>query len=131
MSLEKSNIPYVVPIEAKNTMDHPTVPFDHVLPQHPFSMGVIAPKGAGKTTVLCNFLLRFYKEYFHRIYIFSPTIFNDDKWGVVRNAKRVLGKNKKLLKFLKTTRAKDAKNVQLRVSLNFFFFLIPHSKCPK
>jgi len=38
---------------------HPPAKHD-ALPKHEFSMGLIAPKGSGKTTVLCN-LLKFYK----------------------------------------------------------------------
>jgi len=49
------------------------------LPKHEFSMGFIAQKGAGKTTTLMN-ILHFYKQYFHTIIIFSPTIDNDEKW---------------------------------------------------
>jgi Ni2+-binding GTPase involved in maturation of urease and hydrogenase len=58
--------------------EHPSPPHD-MLPRHEFSMGFIAPKGAGKTTTLIN-LLRFYKGYFHTIVIFSPTVKNDEKW---------------------------------------------------
>ena len=57
---------------------HPPAPHD-ALPNHEFSMGLIAPKGSGKTTVLCN-LLKFYKGYFHSILVFSPTVASDDKW---------------------------------------------------
>jgi len=45
-------------------------------------MGLIAPKGAGKTTVICN-LLEFYKGYFHTILVFSPTILSDEKCFVL------------------------------------------------
>jgi hypothetical protein len=117
MPPKQPKIPYVLPVEAPSTMDHPAVPYTGVLPEHPFSMGVIAPKGSGKTTLICNFMLNFYKGYFHQIHIFSPTIFNDDKWGVVRRAKHLLGPNKKYLKFLKKVRNKQGKNVQLRVLL--------------
>ena len=57
---------------------HPLPP-DDVLMKHEFTMGLIAPKGAGKTTVICN-LLHFYKNYFHTILVFSPTILSDEKW---------------------------------------------------
>lgn len=61
-----SEIP--IPLGSK----HEPVPFD-VLPSHEFSMGLIAPKGAGKTTLICN-LLNYYKGYFHSIIVFSPTV---------------------------------------------------------
>ncbi|MGL5112700.1 MAG: hypothetical protein ACRC6O_08690 [Flavobacterium sp.] len=73
---------------------HPTAKHD-ALPRHEFSMGLIgkfiddhlyfpvtnflAPKGSGKTTVICN-LLKFYKGYFHSILVFSPTVASDEKW---------------------------------------------------
>lgn len=57
---------------------HPPARHD-ALPKHEFSMGLIAPKGSGKTTVLCN-LLKFYKGYFHSILVFSPTVASDEKW---------------------------------------------------
>ena len=62
---------------------HPPVPHPEVLPQHEFTLGLIAPKGSGKTTLIAN-LLEFYAGYFHTIVVFSPTIENDDKWDVIR-----------------------------------------------
>lgn len=61
---------------------HPNPKYD-VLPKHEFTIGIIAPKGSGKTTLMCN-LLGFYKKYFHTIIIFSPTLLSDDKWEWVR-----------------------------------------------
>ena len=58
--------------------DHKPVKFPE-LPQHEFTIGVIAPKGSGKTTTIIN-LLRLYKGYFHKIIIMSPTIGCDNKW---------------------------------------------------
>lgn len=58
--------------------DHPDAPYD-CLPKHEYTIGLIAPKGCGKTTLICNWL-RMYAGYFHMIWIFSPTILSDDKW---------------------------------------------------
>lgn len=75
--------PLVVnPIPVPSQYKHPPPPYDQ-LPTHEFTMGLIAPKGAGKTTVICN-LLHFYKNYFHTILVFSPTINSDEKW-VMKN----------------------------------------------
>ena len=52
--------------------DHKKVPHDELL-QHEFTVGIIAPKGSGKTTTIIN-MLRMYKGYFHQIVIMSPTI---------------------------------------------------------
>lgn len=61
--------PVPIPVGAH----HPNVPHNPILPQHEFTLGLIAPKGSGKTTLIAN-LLRFYKGYFHTIVVFSPTL---------------------------------------------------------
>lgn len=76
---------------------HPPPPHD-ALPKHEFTIGLIAPKGSGKTTALCN-LLKFYRGYFHSILVFSPTVANDDKWEWVKKQK-LLAENKPLKKWL-------------------------------
>lgn len=83
---------------------HPPVPSD-VLPRHEFTMGIIAPKGSGKTTLIAN-LLMFYKNYFHDIVIFSPTIASDDKWDYVKK-QDLLSDNKPLKDFIKKTAEKQ------------------------
>ena len=86
-------------IVAKDQYDHPEV-YHPNLPQHAFSMLIIAPKGSGKTNFLCNLILKYYKGYFHRVMVCSPTIHNDEKWEVVKKTKGVLAENKKLMKTL-------------------------------
>lgn len=78
--------------------NHPRSPHE-ALPRHEFTMGLIAPKGAGKTTVICN-LLKFYKGYFHTILVFSPTILSDEKWDWVKEQK-LLAQNLPLQKWIK------------------------------
>ncbi len=68
----------VKPIPVPASSNHPPPPSD-VLPKHEFSIGIIAPKGSGKTTVIAN-LLNFYRGYFHTIVVFSPTVASDEKW---------------------------------------------------
>jgi ABC-type uncharacterized transport system ATPase subunit len=68
----------VKPVPVPKSYTHPP-PAHDVLCRHEFTMGLIAPKGAGKTTVICN-LLNFYKGYFNTILVFSPTIDSDEKW---------------------------------------------------
>ncbi len=82
-------------IEPKEHHTHPKV-YHKILPQHEFSMLIVAPKGSGKTNLLCNFILKHYKGYFHRIIVCSPTVNNDDKWDVVQETKKVLAQNKQL-----------------------------------
>jgi len=50
---------------------------------HPHSMLIVAPKGAGKSTFIINCLIKksFYKGYFDKIYIWSPTMKLDDKFN--------------------------------------------------
>lgn len=92
MKLKDLEIEIVAP---KHAFSHPKVYHD-VLPQHEFSMLIVAPKGSGKTNLLCNLILKHYKKYFHRILVCSPTVMNDDKWAVVKETKNVLAENKKL-----------------------------------
>lgn len=102
MKLVVSEIP--VPANFK----HPPAPND-ILPRHEFTMGLIAPKGSGKTTLICN-LLKFYKGYFHTIFIFSPTVASDEKWDYVKKLPLLI-ENKKLKQWLvdleKAKRKKD------------------------
>lgn len=83
---------------------HPVAKHD-ALPRHEFSMGLIAPKGSGKTTVLCN-LLKFYKGYFHSILVFSPTVASDEKWDWVKSQK-LLADNVPLKKWLENMTGDD------------------------
>jgi len=88
----------VVDITPKNTEEHPKMKFS-VLPQHEFSMLIIAPKGSGKTNLICNLLVNHFKGYFHGIDICSSTVEGDPKWSVVKKTKHVIAENKKLKKF--------------------------------
>lgn len=54
-----------------------------LMPIHEFTMGLIAPKGKGKTTTIIN-MLEIYRGYFHRIIVFSPTIKSDSKWDYIK-----------------------------------------------
>ena len=67
----------VKPIPVPKSMIHPPPNYEQ-LPRHEFTMGLVAPKGAGKTTVIIN-LMNFYKGYFNTILVFSPTIDSDEK----------------------------------------------------
>lgn len=77
---------------------HPPAP-DERLPKHEFTLGLIAPKGSGKTTLIVN-LLKFYKGYFHNILVFSPTVASDEKWNWVKELP-LLGDNKPLKDWIK------------------------------
>lgn len=100
----------VKPIPVPASSHHPPPPND-VLPKHEFTIGIIAPKGSGKTTVIAN-LLHFYKNYFHTILIFSPTVASDEKWDWVKE-QRLLTENKPLQNWLKqlTKREEDPHRV--------------------
>lgn len=88
----------VKPVPVPSQYKHP-LPANDVLPTHEFTMGLIAPKGAGKTTTICN-LLNFYRNYFHTILIFSPTIDSDEKWDWVKEQKLLI-ENKPLKAWIK------------------------------
>lgn len=80
---------------------HPAVPHKN-LPQHEFCMLIVAPRGAGKTNLICNIILKQYKGYFNNILVCSPTHENDEKWELVKEAKNILKKNHKLDRVKKT-----------------------------
>ena len=82
----------------KSAVQHPTVLNSKVMPQHEFSMLIVAPKGGGKTNMIANLLLKHYKGYFHKVWVCSPTVNNDDKWDVVKGTAGLLKRNKKLEK---------------------------------
>jgi hypothetical protein len=94
----KNKVLVVKPIPVPSQYHHPVPPSEQ-LPIHEFTLGLIAPKGAGKTTVICN-LLHFYKNYFHTILVFSPTINSDEKWDWIKNQKLLI-ENHPLKKWIK------------------------------
>lgn len=77
---------------------HPKPPSE-ILPYHEFTMGIIAPKGQGKTTLIIN-LINFYKKYFNHIVIISPTAKNDPKWDWLLS-QEILVENRELKEILK------------------------------
>jgi hypothetical protein len=82
-------------IEAKDFKDHP-LPKYETCPKHEFSMLLVAPKGSGKTNLICNLILNHYKGYFHQIWVCSPTVESDEKWDIVKKTKHILIKNRDL-----------------------------------
>lgn len=88
----------IVPINIGNLKQPPVK--DKILPQHEFSLLIVAAKGSGKTNLICNLLLNHYKGYFHKILVCSPTIENDPKWEVVKSTEGILCENTKLRELL-------------------------------
>lgn len=97
----------VKPVPVPEKFKHPDPP-NEALMRHEFTMGLIAPKGAGKTTLICN-LLNFYRGYFHTILIFSPTIDSDEKF-IWLKAQKLLGRNTALEKFITKLKNKEESN---------------------
>lgn len=95
MGRNKQLIVKPIPVPLGNR--HPDPGYEQ-LPTHEFTMGFIAPKGAGKTTTICNLLL-FYKHYFNTILVFSPTIESDEKWDWIKQQSLVV-ENKPLNRWL-------------------------------
>lgn len=94
----------VRPIHIPDGPRHPDV-WHKVLPQHEFSMLIVAPKGSGKTNFICNLIMKHYKSYFHKILVCSPTVNNDEKWDAVQAMPHVLRENKKLKKVMNAVTA--------------------------
>jgi hypothetical protein len=63
-----------------------TVPSPHgePFPDLPTSFVLAAPTASGKTVVLLNLLLRYYKDMFARIWFFSPSIKLDPQYAPLR-----------------------------------------------
>lgn len=97
----------VEPIPVPRGYIHPPAP-DEILPRHEFTLGLIAPKGSGKTTLIAN-LLKFYKGYFHNILVFSPTVSSDEKWDLIKEL-QLLGDNTPLKKWIKQLQEKSEKD---------------------
>jgi hypothetical protein len=89
----------IIEIKPTHPYKHPRVKFS-ILPQHEFAMLIVAPKGSGKTNLICNLLLNHYKGYFHKIIVCSPTVLNDPKWEVIKSTKGILTENKALAKII-------------------------------
>lgn len=95
----KRKIPEIKEVPVPN-IHHPPINYD-MLPQHEFTMGLIAPKGSGKTTTMIN-LIELYHGYFHTIIIFSPTVASDEKWDYIKKKKGLLCQNKELQNWVDT-----------------------------
>ena len=96
--MKKAYIPIKIkPVPVPTGYDHPEPP-NEILPKHEFTLGIIAPKGAGKTTLIAN-LLHHYKGYFHNIHVFSPTVLSDEKWDWLKEQKLLI-ENKPLKKWI-------------------------------
>jgi hypothetical protein len=59
-------------------------PFGEPFPDLPSSFVLAAPTASGKTVVLLNLLLRYYKGMFARIWFFSPSIKLDPQYAPLR-----------------------------------------------
>lgn len=71
----------IKPLEtAKNKIPQRTLMEADVIPRHPSSVLFNGSSGSGKSTLLLNLLTRpeFYRGYFNKIYLFSPTGGSDD-----------------------------------------------------
>lgn len=107
--LKRSRPLEVVPIPTPKGSEHPPPPYGNgLLPVHEFTMGLIAPKGKGKTTTIIN-ILDFYKGYFHKVYILSPTVKSDVKWDYAKKMK-ILVENKPLKNWIQSMSKKDVFN---------------------
>lgn len=90
----------IVPLKVDESLKHPDVPHE-VLLQHEFSLLIVAPKGSGKTNLICNLITNHYRNYFHKILIISPTVNNDPKWDLVKKMRGIVRENKRLEKVLR------------------------------
>lgn len=94
-SKKKKQLLDVKSVDPRQKFHHPPAAFEH-LPQHEFSLMMVAPPGSGKTNLLCWMILKLYNGYFNRIVVCSTTLDNDEKWNFVKKQKHLVKKNKKL-----------------------------------
>ncbi len=87
----------IKPVPVPAGYDHPEAPHP-VLPKHEFTLALVAPKGAGKTTLIAN-LLKQYAGYFNDIFVFSPTVLSDEKWDWIKD-QVLIAENKPLKKWI-------------------------------
>ena len=59
-------------------------PFGEPFPDLPTSFILAAPTASGKTMIILNLLLRYYKDMFARIWFFSPSIKLDPQYAPLR-----------------------------------------------
>ena len=59
-------------------------PFGEPFPDLPTSFILAAPTASGKTQIILNLLLRYYKDMFARIWVFSPSIKLDPQYAPLR-----------------------------------------------
>ena len=59
-------------------------PFGEPFPDLPTSFLLAAPTASGKTMIILNLLLRYYKDMFARIWFFSPSIKLDPQYAPLR-----------------------------------------------
>lgn len=78
--------------------------------KHPFSLGLVAKKGDGKTTFLGN-LLEVYKDFFDEVFLFSPTYKMDPSWKhIIKTLK--IPNNHLYMKYSNTILQKILKNIK-------------------
>ena len=63
--------------------EYPQSRFSH-LPKVPFRAGCIGPSGGGKTVLIVDLILRYYRGCFSRIYVWSPSCDIDPAWRPVK-----------------------------------------------
>jgi len=70
-------------------------PYGEPLPDLPTSFLLAAPTASGKTMIILNILLRYYKDMFARIWIFSPSIKLDPQYAPLRKyLEKLIDQNK-------------------------------------
>lgn len=72
----------VKPIDIKKTELAPGI-FQE-FPLHPFCLYLPSSRGSGKTTLITYLITNPYKQFFNRIYLFSPTAKQDKAWKKIK-----------------------------------------------
>ena len=70
-------------------------PYGEPFPDLPTSFILAAPTASGKTMIILNLLLRYYKDMFARIWFFSPSIKLDPQYAPLRKYLEKMSDQKK------------------------------------
>ena len=81
-----SDVPIIKPINITD-YDFNQSKYEHV-PKLPFRSIIVASSTGGKTVLIQNLILNVYKNYFSRIFIFSPSVHNDPTFVEVKKYQR-------------------------------------------
>ena len=65
-----------------------------IVPKLPLRGILLAPSGSGKTVLLSNLILNVYRDCYERVFVFSPSVDEDQTWQAVKDYQKKIMKVK-------------------------------------